>query len=118
MRTGGAGLPDGFVTLLKTALAHYGVASLEALSCGVPTFVYLHRTEAAAADLPPVFNAHSSEEIAAALMAFTAHPDLETLRAASRRWTLSHHSFAAVRPRYEAFYRTAIARSATGDNAH
>lgn len=87
---------------------YYGVSTLEALSCGVPTFVYLNPADTVGLELPPVFSGRTKDEIFAALSAFAdVHSAADERGRLGREWVVRHHGHASVRGQYERFYRTA-----------
>lgn len=98
---------DGFCD--QFAHGYYGVSTLEALSCGVPTFVYLNPADTGGLELPPVFSGRTRDEIFAALCAFAAPgTDADERGRQGRAWVIRHHGHAAVRGQYERFYQTAV----------
>ena len=69
--------------------------------------------QTAGVDLPPVLSGRTSDEIFATMAAFAGSADRAALGARGRAWVLAHHSYDAVRPQYEQFYRDAVS-----DHAH
>lgn len=87
---------------------YYGVAVLEALSCEVPSFVYINRREAQEISLPPVVNVFTEEEICQGMKAFADHKKLSALGKTSREWVLEHHRWEKVVEWYEELYAKAL----------
>jgi len=94
------------------AHGYYGVASLEALACGVPTFVYMDERQVRGISVPPVYSARTEDEILAALVAFSAEQDPEARGRLGRDWILRHHAGDTVIQRYVARYRESVAACA------
>ena len=76
-----------------------GMVELEAMSCGRPLVAsFEHNT--AYAEPPPVVNARSGQEIAAAVIALLDDPErAEEIGARSREWILRHHDRRVVAAR-------------------
>lgn len=87
------------------AHGYYGVASLEAMSCAVPTFVYLDERQTGGISVPPVYSARTEDQIFSSLVAFSEERDPEERRRASRDWVLRHHAGEVVIQRYARRYR-------------
>jgi len=71
---------------------------MEAMSCAKPVIVYLDvsAAERAYAELPPVANARSEDEILAALARLSDRQARDSLGREARRWMERHHAQEAV----------------------
>ncbi len=94
------------------SFGYYGLATLEALSCGVPALIYLDRA-LPAGEFPPVINAGTAPEIHAALKALAQKPADREPFMEGRDWVLKHHSWGAVGRRFRDLY----ARCVTGSRS-
>lgn len=90
------------------AHGYYGVVALEALACGVPTFVYIKRGATEGLDLPPVADGGSDEEIFQGMMELTDPVRRAAVARASREWVLAHHSWDRLADWYTALYQRAV----------
>lgn len=93
---------------------YYGVAALEALSCGVPTFVYINRAHTDGIDLPPVVNVCTEEEIFLGMKEFADREKGYGLRKASRDWVLQKHQWGQVGNWYLKLYENTLNRDRHG----
>jgi len=83
----------------------YGLAALEALSVGVPTFLYL-RYSTLVKTTPPVINVESSEDIYEKITQLVAdRGKLDRIGRSSREWVLRNHSGEKVIDRYLNLYK-------------
>jgi glycosyltransferase involved in cell wall biosynthesis len=75
-----------------------GGVAMEAMSCAKPVIVYLDvsAAERAYAELPPVANARSEDEILAALARLSDRQARDSLGREARRWMERHHAQEAV----------------------
>ena len=88
---------------------YFGVASLEALSCGVPTFLKLRRDGTDGVVLPPVLNVSTEDEIHRAMCEVDQAERMRSLRGASRKWAVTYHDWRVVMNWYVGVYRDVLA---------
>ena len=103
----------GLVEILNTAdicfddfaYGFYGLVTLEALSAGVPTFLYFNQN-IPGEEAPPVVNVLSEDQIYEKMMELTAEKDgLKQIGYNSRQWILKYHHAEKVIDRYLSLYK-------------
>ena len=90
---------------------YFGVATLEALSCGVPTCLRLGRFDDVV--LPPVLDGGSEDEILSAMRACVSEETRAAFRRSGRDWVVTYHGWRQVMEWYVRLYRDILARRAT-----
>ena len=84
---------------------YFGVATLEALACGVPTCLRLSLEGTEGIDLPPVFNVSTEDDIVRAMHACRREDTRAAMRRASREWAVARHDWRVVMEWYLELYR-------------
>ena len=84
---------------------YFGVATLEALACGVPTCLRLSLEGTEGIDLPPVFNVSTEDDIVRAMHACRREDTRAAMRGASREWAVARHDWRVVMEWYLELYR-------------
>lgn len=93
----------------------FGSAALEAMACGAPVLMHLHRegNRALFGEVAPVLEASSAEDVRAAINRYaSAKSELQDLGASAVEFVRRHHAHDVVVPRYQALYE-----AVTGDEA-
>ena len=91
------------------SLGFYGFATLEALSVGAPTFLYLDNREAINQEAPPIVNVFSEDDIYEKMIEFTADRNkLVDIGKSSREWVLKYHHCEKVIDRYLDLYKEVL----------
>ena len=88
----------------------YGLATLEALSVGTPTFSYLDK-ELAGREAPPIINVKSSDQIYEGMAGLASDRNkLKEIGKNSREWALEHHRCEKVINRYLDLYEEVLGK--------
>ncbi|MBL7131085.1 MAG: glycosyltransferase family 4 protein [Candidatus Omnitrophica bacterium] len=86
-----------------------GLVALEALSVGVPTFLYLDDREAINQDAPPIVNVFSEDDIYEKMIELTANRNkLVDIGKSSREWILKYPHSEKVIDRYLDLYKEVL----------
>ena len=91
------------------SLGFYGFATLEALSVGAPTFLYLDNREAINQEVPPIVNVFSEDDIYEKMIELTADRNkLVDIGKSSREWILKYYHCEKVIDRYLDLYKEVL----------
>lgn len=100
-------------SLDQFTLGYYGASALEAMGCGLPVIMRLERTQYAAlcpAGPPPVVDAASPDEVAAALERLASEPGFRrAVAGAQREWFTAAHGAKVWYPALAAMLRVTAA---------
>lgn len=89
----------------------WGLITLEAMSVGVPTLIFIHeRCKNFYDELPPVINVNTHEEILRTMMEFTEGGDKwKTVGEKSRDWVCRYYHWEVVMRQYIEIYKEVVA---------
>lgn len=97
------------IVLDQFTLGEFGQVFLEAMSCGIPTFIYLKGYEGLYDDEPPCINVSSENEIFKNLTKLTGNPKiLQDVGNKSREWILKYHDWRLAVEKYKNLYRSIL----------
>ncbi len=83
-----------------------GQITLEAMSVGVPTFIYLTNPKGYFEESPPVVNVSTTDEIASEMLRFADNPELRIeVGNKSREWILKYRDWNIVVDKYISLYK-------------
>ena len=92
-------------------LQEFGQVFLEAMSCGVPTFIYLKGCDQLYKESPPCVNVFSEDEIFEKLMELTESPlKLREIGIKSREWIKKYHDWRLSVKLYRNLYESILVR--------